>query len=386
MSQQSEYIAELVYKFNNGLISPEETQTLLEWYNGHDDQYVVVNTRADESAKEVKSRMLKGLLARLTNDPVKPLGARRVIIKWISAAAAILLLALGTWLLLPKEATKQSLKLTSTTIEPGGNKATLTLADGRTIALSASQAGIIAGKQITYTNGAAVDQMDMAGIGSTALLSLHTPRGGTYNIVLPDGTQVWLNAESTLKYPSQFSEGERVVELEGEAYFQVKTLYRPEGAKVSFKVISKRQNVEVLGTQFNMSAYPEQLAGKTTLVEGKVAIKSGEKSTFLAPNEQAISMNGNTKVKQVNVKNYIAWREGKFSFDGKTFEETMSEIGRWYDLDVVYENGIPEEELIGDAYRNQKIGFVLRLLDVADIDYKLEVAQRRLIIKGKKKT
>ncbi|TKC63996.1 DUF4974 domain-containing protein [Pedobacter hiemivivus] len=384
MPINTEYIEHLVFKFNTGNISKEELQVLTDWYNSHDDQQVVIPTKRNESQEEVRSRVLAGLLAKVADEQPKTI-KRYPMIRWIAAAAAIFVVALGTWTAIEyKEPVKVS-ELVSTTIGPGGNKATLTLADGRTVELSNVQAGIVAGKEITYTNGVPVENVDLdQTYNNPRLLILQTPRGGTYKITLEDGTQIWLNAASTIKYPSRFASDERVVELEGEAYFQVKTAYRKNGEKIPFKVISKHQEVEVLGTQFNINAYREQLAIKTTLVEGRVAVSDKQDRITLSPNQQAIVSAGKIKVKQVNVNDYIAWRDGKFGFDSKTFEETMNEIGRWYDLDIIYENGIPKEELMGDAFRNQNISLVLRLLDVAEIDYKLDVSRRKLIIKGKK--
>lgn len=385
MPKHTEYIERLIFQFNTGNISPEELEVLKDWYNSHDDQNVVVTSNKDESHDAVKSRMLAGLLEKVAAEqqqrPVKLYRKYR----WMAGAAAILLVAFGTWVALEQKAPELAVKKAQTTIEPGGNKATLTLADGRTVELSSSQSGIVTGEEITYANGTPVENVALTEHSdATRMLVLHTPRGGTYKITLADGTDVWLNAASTIKYPSRFAAEGRVVELEGEAYFQVKPVFLKNGGKLPFKVISGQQVVEVLGTQFNIHAYPNA-SGKTTLVEGKVAISDKQSHFILAPNEQAITTGGSTRIKKVNAGNYTSWRDGKFSFDGKTFEETMSEIGRWYDLDVVYENGIPKEELIGDAFRNQNLSFVLRLLDVVQIDYKLDVTRRKLTIKGENK-
>lgn len=383
MPTNSEYIAYLAHKFNAGEISQDELQTLTNWYNSHNDQHVVITSAKNESQDQVKSRMLTNLLAKVANDEVKPVSLYRKL-RWMVAAAAVFFVALGIWAVQKNKNTSQEPMLAKTSIEPGGNKATITLPDGRTIALSDSQTGIISGEAITYANGVPVEQVPLDSADKTRSLTFHTPRGGTYSIILQDGTQVWLNAQSTLKYPSHFSPNERLVEIEGEAYFKVKTIYTENGKKIPFKVISKKHTVEVLGTEFNMNTYPDQEASKTTLVEGKVVIRDANGQFTLAPNEQAVTIGSKTKVNQVDARNYTAWRDGKFVFDGKTFEETMSEIGRWYDLDVVYENGIPKEELAGDAFQNQNISFVLRLLDVAEINYKLDVNLRKITIKGKK--
>lgn len=386
MPQNTENIEHLVFKFNNGSITPEELQILLDWYNSHDDQQVIIPSKVAESIDVVKSRMLTGLLSKVAEErslqPIK----RSLRIRWMSAAAALFVVAFGTWMVIEYKTQDNNLEHVATNIIPGGNKATLTLANGKTIQLSDSQTGIVAGDKIVYTNGSPVENTASDSPSDTKnLLSLHTPRGGTYKIILPDGTQVWLNAQSTIKYPIRFNTDERIVELEGEAYFHVQTIYRKNGDKTPFKVISKNQDVEVLGTQFNMTVYPGNTSSKTTLVEGKVAVKAQQKRFILAPNQQAVTTSGKTTIKQVNTGNYTAWRDGKFSFDGKTFEETMSEIGRWYDLDIVYTNEIPTEELAGDAFRNQNINLVLRLLDVAKIDYKLDARQRKLTINGKTK-
>lgn len=377
-------IEHLVFKFNNGNISPEEFQILQDWYNSHDDQQVIIPSKADESRDVVKSRMLANLLSKITTGQPQPVKLYRRF-KWLTAAAAILAFTLVTWMFTQNKTSLQEPKHQTAEIKAGGNKAILTLQDGKDIPLSGSETGIVAGNKITYVNGAPVENTGLDESSEIQKLTLHTPRGGTYTITLEDGTQVWLNAASTLKYPSRFGVAGRVVELEGEAYFKVKPSYRQNGEKIPFNVISAQQVVEVLGTEFNMNTYANQPFSKTTLLEGKVAITDQLNNFTLAPGEQAVTSSGKTSVKKVAVGNYTAWRDGKFSFDGKTFEETMNDIARWYDLHVVYENGIPEEELTGDAYRNQNIRFVLRLLDdVAKVDYKLDVANRKLIIKGKK--
>ncbi|TKC06184.1 FecR family protein [Pedobacter frigoris] len=380
MSLNTEYIENLVFKFNNGSITPKELQVLTDWYNSHDDQKAVVTSPPEK----VKSRMLTSLLARVANKRSKSVKLYPKL-RWLAAAASIIVIAFGAVMVIKYKSSLPHSAQVKTSIEPGGNKATLTLPDGKSISLSNAQTGIVAGAEIRYIDGSIIENTNVNQTNNTQQLTLHTPRGGTYIIRLQDGTQVWLNAESTLKYPSGFSAEERVVELDGEAYFAVKPAYNINGGKIPFKVTTGQQIVEVLGTEFNISTYPDQASSKTTLIAGKVALSNNDSRIILSPNEQAVTTNGKTIVKKVEVTNYTAWRDGKFSFDGKTFKETMAEIGRWYDLDIIYENGVPSEELVGDAFRNQNIGFVLRLLDVAEINYKLDVNRRKLTIKGKKK-
>ncbi|WAC39224.1 FecR family protein [Pedobacter sp. SL55] len=383
MEQNSAYIELLVYKFNTGTISTQELDVLKDWYNSHDDELVHIITKQNDTLNTVKSRMLDGLLAKINETETKPSKNFRIW-RWAAATAAIFVLMLGSWLALNQEKPQVQHLANHTNIEPGGNKATLTLANGKTIALSSAQTGILTGKDIRYNNGQPIGNT-ANGNANEGMLSLQTPRGGTYKITLPDGTEVWLNAASKITYPSQFEGDTRVVRLEGEAYFNVQTTYDKSHQKIPFRVITNQQEIEVLGTQFNVNAYLEEASVKTTLVEGKVAINNKQGRTLLLPNQQAETTGANTKVKPVNVYNYVAWREGKFSFDGKTFKETMDEIARWYDLKIVYENGVPDEELIGDAYRNQNIHFVLQLLEkVAQVNYKLDVSRRQLTIGEKK--
>lgn len=375
MSLNTEYIENLVFKFNNGSITQDELQILTDWYNSHNDQKAVISS----SPEEVKSQMLVGLLAKVSAQQPKriKLYPKR---RWLAAVAILSIVALGTMMVIQNQSSSPKTSLLKTSIEPGGNKATLTMANGKSISLSNAQTGIVTGQEIKYIDGTIVENTD---VGIQQLI-LHTPRGGTYTVKLQDGTQVWLNAESTLKYPSSFTSEDRIVEIEGEAYFDVQPAYKKTGEKIPFRVITKQEVIEVLGTEFNVNSYLNQASSKTTLVEGKIALNNNVNRTLLSPNEQAVTTNGKTKVKSVNVSYYTAWRDGKFSFDGKTFEETMDEIGRWYDLDIKYENDIPTEELTGDAFRNQNISFVLRLLDVAKINYKLDINLRKLTIKGKK--
>ncbi|SER30541.1 FecR family protein [Pedobacter rhizosphaerae] len=383
MSSKQENIEHLVYKFNQASITPEELDTLIEWYNSRDDQQVTIFTDLYESEEEVKSRIRRGLLSKMASEHKRP-KSHITLIRWIAASAAILLIAVITWKVFNDKLHPQMSAKVEKEILPGGNKATLTLANGKTITLSASQEGIVAGEKITYLNGTPVAGSSAADADQAAMLSLNTPRGGTYKLTLPDGTTVWLNAESSIQYPARFATEARTVKVTGEAYFQVAKDYLKNGDRKPFRVVSKDQEIEVLGTHFNVSAYSEQPGTKTTLEEGRVAIKNKSGRVVLSPGEQSITLNGKTSVKAVDVASQTAWRSGKFSFDDKPFEETMNEIARWYNLKIIYLGGIPQEELVGDAFRNQNIHLVLRILDVAQISYDLDVERRQLTIKGKK--
>jgi len=218
-------------------------------------------------------------------------------------------------------------------------------------------------------------------------MQISTPRGGQYQVTLPDGINVWMNADSKLKYPNQFAEDKRVVYLEGEAYFEVNeqllkntshNLSLPQ--KKPFIVTTNGQDVKVLGTKFNINTHDDKFT-KTTLASGHVQVITNRNNVIdLFPNQQAINKNGNLNKIKVDVSQVLAWRYGKFSFDNKPFDVIMNELARWYDIEVIYNNEIPKIELIGDAYRDQNISLILRILDISKVNYKMDNNKRKLLI------
>ncbi len=312
---------------------------------------------------------------------------------WIAAVAAILVflaVSVTIYLYMAARTESQPIELASTAshdVAPGGNRATLTLTDGRTITLDEGREGIVIGSgEITYNDGnplAEVDRNDERR-GEIPLLELSTPKGGTYQIMLPDGTRVWLNAKSTLKYPTRFTGAERMVELTGEAYFSV-----AKDTKRSFKVVSAGQEIRVLGTEFNVSAYPDDPEAKTTLVEGKVRLSVAGKLSGAAlgngdyveliPGEQGI-INGESLVKtSVETEPYIAWKAGYFYFKKTPLEDILRQAARWYDVEVVYQDGIPRETFSGDIKRDVSLRGLLDILQHSTINVTLE--ERRVIVR-----
>lgn len=278
---------------------------------------------------------------------------------------------------------------------PGGNRAQLILSDGRVIDLSPEQSGIVVGEAIVYADGEEVleegwlHDRELGEEHAPPQLVLTTPNGGQYQVTLPDGTTAWLNAGSTLRYPAHFATHERIVELEGEAFFEVEQqMAEPNaqpgaaGAYRPFLVKTDEQTIEVLGTDFNVSAYADEPTVKTTLIEGRVKLHAAStgQTIPLLPGEQGILSEGRLSKTDVEVSNFVAWKEGRFSFEEKSFEEVMRELGRWYDLDIVYEGPIPDKSYYGGAYRSSQLSIVMRLLRSADVDYRKE--GRKLIIRN----
>ncbi len=299
---------------------------------------------------------------------------------YIAAAVALIFAIGGVYRYWRSEVPSSNMVVTTPIqrdVQPGGNRAVLTLADGQHIDLAESQSGIQLGDALTYLDGSPVGNasFDKQLKQQTMALQLHTPKGGTYQLTLPDGTKVWLNASSSLKYPSRFEGRERVVELEGEAYFDVATVQdKTTAAKLPFRVVSKGQTIEVLGTQFNVSAYADESIIRTTLVEGSVRLTHihDDNPVILFPNEQAGLQNSKIFKQKVDVRPYVAWKDGQFLFKKTPVEEVMKQIARWYDVEVIYARGIPKETLSGKVNRDVTLTGLLEILQLSSIHVTLE--------------
>lgn len=264
-------------------------------------------------------------------------------------------------------------------IVAGGNRAMLTLANGDTILLTNSANGQLAQEggvaiqktqdgQLVYTSAAS------GGNGATGTNQLTTPNGGIYDVVLSDGSHVWLNAASTLSYPLAFTGDERWVELSGEAYFEIAPDTKP------FKVISNRQTVQVLGTAFNVDAYANASAIRTTLLQGAIKLSCQDQETLLKPGEMAVNdLKGKIQVKPVDGDKVLAWKNGLFVFNNESIADIMHRVARWYDVEVVYEDRIANKKLWGTVSRYRTINELLDNIALAgDISYRIE--GRRVIL------
>jgi len=387
-------IEALASKMIDGSITASEQKRLNAWLDQQMIKNVVeLDTAFANNAEQLRDRMLRHILERANAE--RPHRARSRSIGWLPYAAAAMLLAamIGIWMFVvdsrwgTKIDTAISL-LDSTDIPPGASRATLTLADGRTINLSETHTGIVVGDGIAYLDGSSVlspevgkserpeDSASGTENGNTQYAILATPKGGTYQITLPDGTHVWLNSASTLTYPVQFADDERVVELKGEAYFDVAS-----SPALPFRVISKGQTVEVLGTQFNVTAYEDEHDVKTTLVEGTVRVVPGtghRSPVTLSPGQQSSLVGGKITIGDIDTSPYVAWKSGMFHFKQTPFGEMIRQIERWYDVDVEYSGRIPQETFSGRMSRNVSLMTVLDLLKVSEIHYR--ITGKKLII------
>jgi transmembrane sensor len=296
-------------------------------------------------------------------------GMIRKIYWTVSAAAACLLLIGGIHML---TRSNQPVRTANTAlvlrIAPGGDKAVLTLADGRKITLDSAQNGALArqgsvrilklqGGRLAYN-----DQGNAAGRPSGPILynTITTPRGGQYAVVLPDGSKVWLNAASSLRFPASFDGQEREVGLTGEGYFEI-----AQNSRQPFVVRTRGEEIHVLGTRFNIMAYDDEDAVRTTLVTGTVKVVSGVNSQVVKPGEQVSVGNGNKALitSIPDMKSVLAWQQGHFRFDGFRITAIMRQIQRWYDVEVEYRGPIPTDEFNGDLSRDEYASQILKALE-----------------------
>ncbi|UKJ08482.1 FecR family protein [Solitalea lacus] len=270
---------------------------------------------------------------------------------------------------------------TNHVIKPGGNEATLTLQDGSTILLSKVDVGEIAQqsgiKVIKTAEGKLVYTVtDNKGSQAESYNTIETPRGGEYQINLPDGSKVWLNAASSLRFPTMFNGNERKVELAGEGYFEIaKDKAHP------FKVITQKQQVEVLGTHFNINAYNDNGDTKTTLLEGsvKASLINSSDSRMLKPGEQMIVNQEKISVVEVDTEEAIAWKNGYFMFNDESLETVMNKIARWYNVDIEYKGNNINKKFGGSISRFKDVNDVLSMLELTgSVHFKIE--GRRVIV------
>lgn len=331
-------------------------------------------------------RMKRRIAEAIPMDIDEPAAQPRIrrLQKWMPYAAAIMIAAASfTVYFLDRGQERTDAGPAAEEILPGGNRATLTLADGRTIDLSETRTGIVvAGGNITYSDG------DTVLMTPSETLVLTTPKGGTYQITLSDGSRVWLNAGSTLKYPSNFDDHERTVHLEGEAYFSITQSRKGADAQnIPFKVLTAGQEVDVLGTGFNISAYPDQSETKTTLVTGRVRVApaTGHRSAvILHPGQQAITRGADTEVITVDTDIYTAWKHGFFYFDRLPTKDAIAQLARWYDLEVAYEGKLQDDNMFAYIERNKPLGAVLKSLEKSGLTFRVTRSgeRNRLIVLG----
>lgn len=374
---EEQYYRQLVQRYIAKKLTDDELEVFIHLMNENKlDKYML-----EEMEKDV---FTENETNPEESQPVRfiPLSVR------IAAAAAILVfISIGLYFY-NKQANDNNIKVAikqSHDINPGGHKAILTLANGKKVILSDQKTGQLATQNSITINKEkdglliydASGSIIHSGSDEIAFNTIETPRGGQYQIILPDGSKAWLNAASSIRFPVMFKGNERKVEITGEVYFEVS-----HNKKMPFRVVSSDQVIEVLGTHFNINAYDDELVSKTTLLEGSVKVYSANlrESRLLYPGQQSVVSQSGIKVQRADIEEATAWKNGYFKFTRVNIQTLMRQISRWYDVDVEYEGSIPDDEFVGKIKRSEKVSEVLRILKLGKVDFRLE---GRKIIVGK---
>ncbi|WP_290799076.1 FecR family protein [Flavihumibacter sp. UBA7668] len=397
----SSNIESLFQKYLQNQCTPMEAEQVLEWleqasYSPEQKELISrmlgeVSVPTQKEEENVRNRLKQQLDLTLQKIDERENNSGQLIhFRWLRFAAAALLFLFagaGVYLWIQSNITAQTGKqlavVSNKDIAPGGNKAVLTLADGSKLILDETANGELATQgstklikldgQIAYAeNGEQSDEL---------YNTITTPIGGQYQLVLSDGTYVWLNSASSLRFPISFPGKERKVELMGEGYFEVaKNPSKPFKVSVQYPAGEKGTEVKVLGTHFNINSYKEEGPIKTTLLEGAVQLISQSETRVLNPGEQGSSMaNGSLKVtSQVDLDQVMAWKNGLFNFNNTDLQMVMRQLSRWYGVDVVYEGNPPLREFGGEIQRNLKLSQVLKLLETNEVHFRIE--ENKLIV------
>ncbi len=318
----------------------------------------------------------KDSLTSSTKEAAKVIGLSKYGWKRLLVAAGVFgLLLSGIWLILSQRQYQDKYnQIAAETpirdVAPGSNKAILTLADGKRIILDSAQGNIVQRGNLKVTNLGG--KLDYEGRSNTVEYhTLSTPRGGQYKLVLPDGSDVWLNAASSITFPTAFVGKERNVTITGEAYFEV-----VHNAKQPFHVKVNRMNIEVLGTHFDINGYTDEPYIKTTLLEGSVKVSRNDGETVLLKPRQQARVNQLTDepitITTPDMDEVIAWKNGRFFYNNTDLKTIMRQVMRWYDVDVEYKDNIPVRYFTADISRDNNLSAILKILELSNIHFRLE--------------
>lgn len=362
----------LLEKYLQGTASEPESDALLAWYRSVDHSYVEWQTSDPLEERVVFTRIFENINKKITQQPAGVYPIYLLKKAWFRYAAAIIIvLGIGAYFWMANKKTEQTFvnnKQLLTDVAPGRNRAILTLANGQRILLDSTKGNIINQGNLTVINEQGI--LDYEGVGTTVEFhTLSTPKGGQYKVILPDGTNVWLNAASSITYPTIFTGKNRSVAITGEAYFEViKNVTAPFQVKVN-----NQQTIEVLGTRFNVSAYKEEGRFKASLAEGAIKVDN----QLLVPGQAIL----NGKIIQTDIEQDIAWKNGIFNFNKVSLERAMYQLSQWYNIEVIYEGGIPAITFWGEMGKNLTLTEVLTSLERTGVHFRMEAGRRLVVTK-----
>lgn len=365
-------------KYNNKTASPEEKQAVEIWYESINGQEA---SHTPEETAQLKSEILNKVKAKIASqqEVVVPTRRLKITLGFLAKAAVLLVVfSVGAFFYLKQNHAsffETVVKTKKTSIKPGEDNAVLTLADGSTIVLNEvadGQIGHQAGVSITKskTGELVYSFPSNTAAQSTAINTVTTPKGGQYHLILADGTHVWLNANSSIKFPVVFTTNERNVEITGEVYFEVfKNKMKP------FTVSTNQSEIRVLGTHFNVNAYDDEAVEETTLLEGSIELKRGAEKRLMVPGNQASIAKSST---HINIKDaddldaVIAWKNGYFQFDHADLQSVMRQVSRWYNVKVNYKGPILNKEYSGKIPRKTTAEKLIEMLRYSGIQCEIE--------------
>lgn len=388
--QIPENLLVLIEKYQAGTATAEEKRLLDEWYHSYDDTEAEIVLAEGQDETQMAERMKNRLLGTIRHE------SKPVIRRWylsVAASAILIMLTAGIYFgFIHNPARQETAKLIAPArlkndIKPGGNKAILTLADGSSIVLDSAGNGTLSEQGnskvqklknglLAYTvNGRQITENDAAFYNT-----ISTPRGGQYQVTLSDGTMVWLNAASSIRFPVVFTGTDRKVEITGEVYFEVaKNKDKP------FKVKANASEIEVLGTHFNVNAYDDEASIKTTLLEGQVKVSvpglAGRQAPkFLQPGQQSsINKEGRINViDDADTEEVMAWKNGRFQYNSSDLKTILRQIARWYDVDIEYKGNV-NLHFTGQITRDQYVSKVFEKLALTG-EARFEIVGQKIIV------
>ena len=381
----------ILEKYNQGIATKEEKDFLFAYYRLFDLEDDILG-KLDADSKQDLKKSIKQEIDRQAqfSDGFQSFEAdgnsRNYYIKWLTAAMFIVVSSLGYFFFsrsISKRVDDQEfVQKKEQKIVPGTNQALLTLETGEVIMLNNQEDGVVSQQSGVSVrklkDGQLVYEMKATLTDNPVLNTVSTPKGGQYQLILSDGSKLWLNAASSVKFPSAFGNAERLVEITGEVYFEVAS-----DPLKPFKVKSENQLIEVLGTRFNVNTYRDELSSKTTLIEGKVSISklTGQGgSRIMKPGQQAtIAKNSlDIIIETVDTEQSVAWKNGYFKFDKADIQTVMRQICRWYDVEAEYKGKLSTDLFAGEIKRDEDVNKVLRILQLSNID--VQIKGRKIII------
>jgi ferric-dicitrate binding protein FerR (iron transport regulator) len=399
---RSYQVADLIHKHLDQRITEEERLLLEEWLQEKvsNRELFLELVKKDgishavdrmREIEEEKNNVLPDIMSRINAPGSSPASFHLRRWQYTIAAGVLICVCIATLFYINRRAGpgKSSTPVVADShqhdIPPGTNKATLTLADGTVITLDSASNGTLAqqggARVIKLDSGRLAYEGNKAAAGREVLYNtIYTPRGGQYQITLPDGSQAWLNAASSLRFPAMFTNGERKVEVSGEVYFEIATLSDKRKKKVPFVIDVKTPSaagnarITVLGTHFNVMAYDDEKAVEVTLLEGAVNVTGAQEDSRLQPGQQAqLNKQGTLKlIAHADIAAVMAWKNGLFQFHNADLPAVLRQLSRWYDVDIEYKGPVPHREFEGEIQRDLTLSQVLRILEKNQVNIRIE--------------